>query len=66
MKGRIKEAAGALSGNNKLRAKGRKDQTLGQVEQTADKGVKKAKEAADDMVDRAKDVAEKNVNKAKK
>ena len=48
VKGRIKEAAGALTGNNKLRAEGKTDQVVGKAEQavqnTADtikKAVKK-------------------------
>ena len=48
VKGRIKEAAGALTGNDKLRAEGKTDQAVGKAEQavqkTADtvkKGVKK-------------------------
>ncbi|MDA3874838.1 MAG: CsbD family protein [Kiritimatiellae bacterium] len=65
LKGRIKEAAGALTGNSSLRAKGRKDQALGRIEQGAEKGVRKAKDAADDIVDRAKDIAEKEVDNAK-
>ena len=64
-KGRLNEAAGALTGNSRLRAKGRKDQALGRIEQDAEKGVKKAKHVADDIVDSAKDVAEKEVDKAK-
>ena len=38
-KGRIKEAAGVLTGNNKLRNRGQTDQAVGQVKQA----VKKAK-----------------------
>ena len=45
IKGRIKEAAGALTGNDKLRAEGKTDQVVGKAEQavqnTADT-VKKA------------------------
>ena len=48
VKGRIKEAAGALTGNDKLRAEGKTDQVVGKAEQavqnTADtikKAVKK-------------------------
>ena len=41
-KGRIEEAAGALSGNDKLRKKGKKDQAVGQVTQTAEKIIDKA------------------------
>lgn len=37
VKGRIEEAAGALVGNDKLRAKGQRDQTIGRMRQTATK-----------------------------
>jgi uncharacterized protein YjbJ (UPF0337 family) len=45
VKGRIKEAAGVLTGNNKLRAEGRADQTVGEVKQVADKAIDKVKQA---------------------
>ena len=48
VKGRIKEAAGALTGNDKLRAEGKTDQVVGKTKQavqkvadTVKKGVKK-------------------------
>jgi uncharacterized protein YjbJ (UPF0337 family) len=48
-KGRIKEAAGALTGNDRLRAEGRADQAVGKTKQaiqktvdTVTKAVKKA------------------------
>ena len=34
VKGRIKEAAGALTGNDKLRAEGETDQAVGKAKQT--------------------------------
>ena len=37
VKGRIKEAAGALTGNNKLRAEGKTDQVVGKAEQVVQK-----------------------------
>ena len=40
-KGRFKEAAGALTGNDKLREKGKRDQRAGQVEKAAEKIVAK-------------------------
>ena len=40
-KGRIKEAAGVLTGNSKLRIKGKTDQAVGQVKQAASKVVDK-------------------------
>ena len=45
VKGRIKEAAGALTGNDKLRAEGKTDQVVGkakQVVQNAADTIKKA------------------------
>lgn len=40
-KGRVKEAAGVLSGSNKLREKGKTDQAIGQVKRSAEKAVDK-------------------------
>jgi uncharacterized protein YjbJ (UPF0337 family) len=45
VKGRIEEAAGVLTGNDKLRAEGKADQTVGEVKQVADNAVDKVKEA---------------------
>jgi len=42
-KGRIKEAAGALAGNDRLRAEGRTDQAVGKAEQAVQKTVKTVK-----------------------
>jgi uncharacterized protein YjbJ (UPF0337 family) len=41
VKGRIKEAAGVLTGNDKLRAEGQADQAVGEVKQVAEKVIKK-------------------------
>jgi uncharacterized protein YjbJ (UPF0337 family) len=41
-KGRIKEAAGVLTGNDKLRNKGKNDQAVGQFKKTAEKVIDKA------------------------
>jgi len=38
-KGRIKEAAGALTGNDRLRAEGRADQAVGKTKQVVQKTV---------------------------
>jgi uncharacterized protein YjbJ (UPF0337 family) len=51
VKGRIKEAAGALTDNNRLRREGKTDQVIGKVKQA----VSKAKDAADKAVDRARE-----------
>jgi uncharacterized protein YjbJ (UPF0337 family) len=44
-KGRIKEAAGALTGNERLRAEGRADQAVGKTKQAVQKVKKAVKEA---------------------
>jgi uncharacterized protein YjbJ (UPF0337 family) len=46
VKGRIKEAAGALIGNDKLRAEGKTDQAIGKVKQVVEKAVDKVEQAA--------------------
>ena len=51
MKGQIKEAAGLLSGNDKLRAEGKADQTAGEVKQVAENAVDKVKRAAKELRD---------------
>jgi len=45
VKGRIKEAAGVLTGNDKLRAEGKADQAVGKVKQVAEKAIDKVEEA---------------------
>jgi uncharacterized protein YjbJ (UPF0337 family) len=46
VKGRIKEAAGAVTDNDKLRAEGKTDQAVGKVEQVAEKAVDTVKQVA--------------------
>ena len=65
VKGRIEEAVGALTGNDKLREKGKTDQAVGQAKQAAAKGVDQAKQAARKLVGEAKAAARKSVNEAK-
>jgi uncharacterized protein YjbJ (UPF0337 family) len=45
VKGKIKEAAGTLIGNDRLRAEGKTDQAVGKVKQAAAKVVGKVKKA---------------------
>jgi len=51
VKGRIKEAAGALTGNDKLRADGKADQAVGKVKQVAEKAVDQVKRAVKKLRD---------------
>ena len=45
VKGRIEEAAGALTGNDKLRAEGKTDQVVGKTKQAVRKAADTAKKA---------------------
>jgi uncharacterized protein YjbJ (UPF0337 family) len=51
VKGRIEEAAGVLTGNDKLRAEGKTDQAVGEVKQVADKAVDKVKQTVKQLRD---------------
>jgi uncharacterized protein YjbJ (UPF0337 family) len=50
-KGRIKEAAGVLTGNDKLRAEGKADEAVGKVKQVAEKAVHEVKQAVKKLPD---------------
>lgn len=45
LKGRVKEAAGALTGNKKLKREGKTDQIVGKIKQKVEKVVDKVKHA---------------------
>ena len=45
LKGRVKEAAGALTGDKKLKREGKADQAVGKIKQTVDKVIDKIKDA---------------------
>ena len=45
LKGRVKEAAGALTGDEKLKREGKVDQAVGKIKQTVEKVVDKVKDA---------------------
>jgi uncharacterized protein YjbJ (UPF0337 family) len=44
VKGRVKEAAGALAGNKKLKKEGKADQAIGKAKNAAEKVLDKTKE----------------------
>jgi uncharacterized protein YjbJ (UPF0337 family) len=50
VKGRIKEAAGALTGNDKLREEGKTDQTVGKAKQAVQKAADTVKNAVNKVV----------------
>ena len=45
MKGRVKEAAGALTGNKRLKSEGKIDQAAGKTKRAANKAIDKVKRA---------------------
>ena len=51
VKGRIKEAAGALTGNDRLRAEGRTDQAVAQTKQAVQKVADLVKRAANKVIE---------------
>jgi uncharacterized protein YjbJ (UPF0337 family) len=50
VKGRIKEAAGALTGNDKLRAEGKTDQVVGKTKQAVQKTADTVKKAVKKVI----------------
>lgn len=48
IKGRVKEAAGAITDNDQLRREGKIDEATGKVKQAAEKVVEKVKQVAKD------------------
>ncbi len=44
LKGRVKEAAGALTGDDKLKREGKTDQVVGKIKQQAEKVIEKVKD----------------------
>lgn len=63
-KGRIEEAAGALIDDDKLRARGQADQTVGHIKQAAENGVRQVKASARKIVDKAMSIAQEAIEKA--
>jgi uncharacterized protein YjbJ (UPF0337 family) len=49
IKGRIKEAAGALTGDDKLRREGKLDQATGKIKEAVEKIVEKTKEGLNEL-----------------
>jgi uncharacterized protein YjbJ (UPF0337 family) len=54
VKGRIKEAVGVLTDNDRLRKEGKVDQVVGKVKQATQKAVDEVKDAAQKALDKGK------------
>jgi uncharacterized protein YjbJ (UPF0337 family) len=66
VKGRIEEAAGVLTGNDRLRARGRTDQAVRHVKHAAERGARQARESAWKIVDKTRTIARNAAQKAKR
>ena len=55
VRGRIKEAAGAITGDDKLRREGKTDQAAGKVKEAAGKVAEKTKDVVDRAMDEIRD-----------
>jgi uncharacterized protein YjbJ (UPF0337 family) len=53
LKGRAKEAAGAITDDDQLRREGKTDQAAGKVKQVAEKAVDKAKQGIENLNERS-------------
>lgn len=66
IKGRIEEAAGALTGSNRLRARGHIDQAVGHVKQVADKSVRQVRKTGRKIVDEVSTITQRVLDKTKR
>ena len=57
LKGKVKEAAGAVTGNQDTENEGKLDQAKGAAKQTGENLKEGAKQAVGDAADKAKDIA---------
>ena len=55
IKGRIKEAAGALTGNDSLREEGKTDQAVGEAKQVVQKVADTVKKAVEKVAEKVSD-----------
>lgn len=65
IKGRVKEALGALTDNDNLRHEGQQDQAVGEVKAAAERATAKVKDKVEGIVEQIKDKAARVVDKVK-
>jgi uncharacterized protein YjbJ (UPF0337 family) len=66
IKGRIKEAVGALTENDNLKREGQRDQAVGEVKEVAESAAEQVKDKAERVAEKVKDNVERAVEKVKK
>jgi uncharacterized protein YjbJ (UPF0337 family) len=65
LKGKIHEAFGVLTGNKRLKTKGKVEQAVGKVETNGEQAVDQVRDEAKEKIGAAKDKAEDAVKEAK-
>ena len=65
IKGRIKEAMGALTDNDNLKREGQRDQAVGEVKEAAENAAEKVKDKAEQVAEQVKNNVKRAVEKVK-
>ena len=65
LKGRIKEAVGALTDNDHLKRGGQRDQAVGEVKEAAESAAEQVKDTVERVAETGKDTVEQAVGKVK-
>jgi uncharacterized protein YjbJ (UPF0337 family) len=65
LKGRIKEAVGALTDNDHLKREGQRDQAVGEVKEAAESATKQVKDKVARVAEQVKDKVKRAVKKVK-
>jgi uncharacterized protein YjbJ (UPF0337 family) len=65
IKGRIKEAVGALTDNDDLKREGQRDQAVGEVKEAAESAAQRVSNNVEQVADKVKDKVERAVEKVK-
>jgi uncharacterized protein YjbJ (UPF0337 family) len=65
IKGRIKEAVGALTDNDDLKREGQRDQAVGEVKEAAENAVEQVKDTVERVAEKVKDKVKRAVEKVK-
>jgi uncharacterized protein YjbJ (UPF0337 family) len=55
IKGRVKEAVGVLTDNDRLKREGQTDQVVGEVKEAAERAAEKVKDKVERVVEKIKD-----------
>jgi uncharacterized protein YjbJ (UPF0337 family) len=56
IKGRLKEAVGVITDNDRLKREGQTDQVVGEVKETAERAAEKVKDKVERVVEKVKEV----------